>query len=80
MKFITTKVNCRGCQNQEIIECAEPGIIIPTVTIFKCKKCGSKCAANISRSITRRKIMVKVNMIEHTKTLLNILNRRQKNA
>ncbi len=78
--LLTTKVECRGCQKQEIIEFSKPVMFLTTVIPFTCKKCGSKNAAHVNKSLFKNQLRVKVNMIQHTKTLLHILNKRKKSA
>lgn len=80
MKIATTRVNCRGCNTGTIIEFEAPGFFKPAVVPFKCSKCGSKLAAHIKRRLLQNKIDIKVVMVAHTQTLLNILNRRRLNA
>lgn len=76
MKLITTKVNCRGCETSAIIECKSPSLFAPAFIPFKCTKCGSKCLAEIRREWFKKKIHIRVKMIAHTQTLMNMLQRR----
>lgn len=80
MNIITTKVNCRGCQTGATLKFKSPSVFSKAEVPFTCKKCGSELMATVKRDFLRRKIMIKVNMINHTQTLLNILKRRQASA
>lgn len=77
MKIATTRVQCRGCQTTETIKFKAPSLLSPATIPFKCKKCGSECVAEIRRGLSSKQIKVKVNLIQHTQTLLNILKRRR---
>lgn len=76
MKLIRTKVNCRGCDTGTLIELQTPGLFSSSFIPFKCTKCGSKCLAEIKREWFKKKIHIRVKMIAHTQTLLNMLQRR----
>lgn len=76
MKLIKVRVNCRGCSKGADIECEHPGLFGTRNAPFKCSKCGSKLLAEIRKPIFSKKIEIRVKMLEHTKTLLNILKRR----
>jgi hypothetical protein len=80
MKLITTKVSCRGCNTAAILELKQPGYFSPAFVPFKCTKCGSKLLAEIRREWFQNKINIRVKMLAHTQTLLNMLKRRQASA
>lgn len=76
MKLIKIGVNCRGCQKGVALDCEYPGLFSTRHVPFKCARCGSKLVAEIRRHLFSKKLDCRVKMVEHTKTLLNILKRR----
>lgn len=81
MKLIQIRVNCRGCNTGHSLETKYPGLFTKSVAPFKCTRCGSSLIAEIKAPIfNRKKIEIRVKMIKHTQTLLNILNRRKISA
>jgi len=80
LRLLTTVAECRGCKTPNTIEFQEPSIFGTAIVPFKCKKCGSKCVTTIKKNLLGKKIEMKTSMVQHTKTLLNILKRRQLNA
>lgn len=76
MNLIKTQVQCRGCQRAATIELAMPGLFSPRQVPFKCARCGSQLVAEVKRRWFQSKIDVRVKMVQHTKTLLSILNKR----
>lgn len=77
MKLYKTKVNCRGCQKGAVITFEEPSTMMASIIPFTCEKCGSELVAHVKRKWFQDKIDIKVNMVKHTQTLLNILKRRK---
>lgn len=80
MKLLSTRVNCRGCQSGETVQFQSPRLFGSRYVPFTCKKCGSKCVAEIKREWLKNKINVRIKMITHTQTLLNILKKRRSHA
>jgi hypothetical protein len=76
MKLIKVQVQCRGCKKGVALECEHPSLFKARNVPFKCFKCGSKLLAEIRKPWFKRNVEVRVSMLEHTKTLLNILKRR----
>lgn len=80
LKLITTTVQCRGCQHPCTLEFQEPSLFGTALVPFKCKKCGSKCVTAVKKHLLNKKIEIKTSMVQHTKTLMSMLKRRQLNA
>lgn len=76
MRIATTKVQCRGCQAAATLKFEAPSFFQTAKVPFTCKKCGSDLLAFIKKEPFRDRIAIKVNMVKHTQTLLNILKRR----
>lgn len=77
MKLIKTQVQCKGCQRNHTIECNYPGLFSKVLAPWKCARCGSQLLAEIKKPWFQPKILIKVTMVQHSKTLLNMLNRRK---
>lgn len=80
MKLIKTQVQCRGCQKCVTVECKYPSVFSKTLIPWKCAKCGSKLLAEIRKPWFTQKIEIRIKMVEHTQTLLNMINRRKQQA